>query len=292
MAFTILETFTDSNSGTRDDENKVTISATRQFNLASDTTATSLSARAALAIGEGVIEGAAHPEFPFYFCNGVSVNRISPIYFEATATYQSVPYNENENPGGDPTVESTKIRYGTSSEQLSIDSTVDVPSRRIQNAAKEPYLGIQATFSNLTITLQKKFSTFRPYEFYEYIDTVNDSTFMGFPAGTLKINSIEAQQVTLNERNYWDVTVQILARKPLADTTNDQAWYLRLAHEGFYYLNSGGDPVRARDDEQEPVTQPVLLAADGTRLGATADPVFKYFKIYESTNFASMNFGV
>jgi hypothetical protein len=81
MAFTILETFTDSNSGTRDDENKVTISATRQFNLASDTTATSLSARSALAIGEGVIEGAAHPEFPFYFCNSVSVNRISPIYF-------------------------------------------------------------------------------------------------------------------------------------------------------------------------------------------------------------------
>jgi len=292
MAFTILETFTDSNSGSRDDENKVTITATRQFNLASDTTATSLSARSALAIGEGVIEGASHPEFPFYFCNGVSINRISPIYFEATATYQSVPYREDENPGGDPTAERAKIRYGTSSEQLNIDSTVDDPPVRIQTEADEPYQGITATFSNLTITLQKKYSIFRPYEFYEFIDTVNDSTFLGFTAGTLKINNIEAQQVTLNEREYWDVTVQILARKPLADTTNEQAWYLRLCHEGFYYINTGGDIVRARDEEQEPVTQPILLNDTGGKLTAGSDPIFKYFKIYESTNFSDMNFGV
>ena len=291
MAFTIRETPTRGISGSRDSDNKITRQRVRSFTLDTDTQSdTEGDARSALVAQFGVFEGASYPGSIFFVCNSLSVDQVGPISYEAQASYATRPFTESENPEGDPTLERPRIRYSSAS--VEVETDVDVDGDPVATATGELYQGVTTTVSDIQITIQKNFGVFSPAAFRLFQDTTNNAAFLGFPAGTCLVKSIDAQEVEQDGFVFWDVSVTILQRRPIAeDVTDAEAWYKRLRHEG-YYCFSGGNKDRCRDELGEPVTQPAQLAADGTQIADTATPDFRRFQVYRESNFNSMNLGV
>jgi hypothetical protein len=298
MPFRILETHSRSVSGTRDNDNKITVGRERSFTLdASDASANELDARAALAIEQGVSEGASYPGSQFFVCKSVRVTQVGPISYEATASYETLPYDEEENPGGDPDLDRPTIKYSSISSEVETD--VDANGNPIATATGELYQGITRLVTDAAITITKKYSTFSPAAFYAYENKVNAGTFMGFPAGTVLVKKISPEEVRERERVYWNVSIELHVRQPLAsDTPAAKAWWSRLRNEGFYCFEDLGSPpvktkVRATDKNGEHVVSPVPLDENGYRLSSDDDPpTFLYFEHYPTLDFSQMNLGV
>ena len=313
MPFFILETPTRTSNGTRDNDNKVTYAATRRFTLdASDASLTQLDARAALAVTFGVFEGVGYPGNPTYICKSVNISQVGPISYDAEAGYETIPFNPDENPDGEPELETPKIFY--SSVQSELETDVDASGNPIQTATGELYQGMTRTVSDAQITIKRKYNSFSPYAFYAYENKVNADVFMSsFPAGVIRVMKIEPTPIIEATRSYWDVSIVLQARLPLAaGVTYERAWWTRVRHEGFYCFEEipqGTDPetyktkkVKARDANGELVSQPVPLSVTGHRLfkpetnppeiDDTQPPNYLFFEHYPPINFSLMNLGV
>lgn len=311
MPFTIFETPTRAISGSRDKDNKITIGRERNFTLdASDVSLTEFDAKAALAVERGVFEGASWPGDTAHVCSNVRITQVGPISYDANATYESLSFDE-DNPSGDPDLDRPNIIWSSVSTEVETD--VDANGTAITTATGEKYQGVTRLVTDAQVIIKKKYSSFSPYAFYAYENHVNNAVFLSFPAGVLLVKKISPEEIIEKERRYWEVSVEIMARLPLAsDVTYEKAWWTRLRHEGydcFFDYPLGTDPEtyekrkgRARDANGDPVSQPVPLDVDGYRLfkpgtdppevDDTQPPNFKYFEHYTPINFALMNLGV
>jgi len=160
MSFRIIETPTRQVSGTRGDDSKITQTLQRSFTLdADDAVSDQVDAKNELRLN-GVFEGASYPGSQFYFCTTVSVSQSGPISYEATASYSSIPYDENENPNADPTVERPEITYSSVTTQVETD--VDADGSPIATAAGELYTGVMMDVTDVVIIIKKRYSLFTP----------------------------------------------------------------------------------------------------------------------------------
>jgi len=290
MSFRIIETPTRQVSGTRGDDSKITQTLQRSFTLdADDAVSDQVDAKNELRLN-GVFEGASYPGSQFYFCTTVSVSQSGPISYEATASYSSIPYDENENPNADPTVERPEITYSSVTTQVETD--VDADGSPIATAAGELYTGVMMDVTDVVIIIKKRYSLFTPAAFGAFRNKVNDATFMGFPAGRLRVTDIVPQEVKQANSVYWDVTVQLTDRLPLTDdVTDEKAWWVRKRHEG-YYQKVSSSLTRCLDANGEPVSSPAPLSEAGVQISESDTPNFKYFELYPPVDFAGMNLGV
>jgi len=292
MSFRIIEAPARSQTGARDQENKITRGRVRTFTLdAFSAGSDDEDARLYLKSERGVFEGATWPGDSRFFCDSIGVSQTGPISYEITANYKTIPYTEEDNPNAQPGIEPTKISISTINSQVEIDT--DIEGDPLANSVGDAYQGLTKDVGDVVITLQKKYDVFRIEDFYQYINTVNDETFLGMEAGILRVTGITANQVIEAERRYWDVTVQLTARKPLAkDVEPELAWDLRIRCEGMNCIRDSKYQA-CIDEIGEPVTVPAPLdKTTGEQLSPT-DPVqFYRFQIYETSNFAGMNLGV
>lgn len=237
------------------------------------------------------VEKMRHPLFSGLYCNGVDVIRSGPLKFEVTADFNSPPFKEQNGEQQGPLAQPTQINFFSITSQEEIDE--DFNGQPIVTACGEPILGITRPISDVGIRLQKNFASFDPGSFYTYIDCVNSDTYIGFSPGVLRIASIGADEQFFtdedgNDLPYWSIQVEIHARKPYR-TTNAKAWWARYRHEGFY-VKSGNNVVRAVDDNKEPVSQPVQLAVNGTKLADQTQATWVERQIFATVSFASMGF--
>jgi hypothetical protein len=232
-----------------------------------------------------------HPLFGGLYCNGVDVSRRGPVHFEVTADFTSPQYKEANGEQQGPLAQPTQVSFFTITSEEEIDE--DFSGYPIVTACGEPVMGITRPISDLGVRLQKNFASFDPASFYTFIDCVNSDTFIGFSPGVLRIASISADEQFFTDSNgnsipFWSVQVEIHARKPYR-TTAAKSWWKRYRHEGFY-IKSGNKIVRATDDNKEPVSQPVQLAANGTKLSDQTQSTWVERQVFAPVNFASMGF--
>jgi len=296
MAFRIYDPPARTVSGTKGDDSKITQALQRSFTLDTNDPANDTQVDAKLALRSyGVWEGASYPGSQFYVCNNVTVNQVGPISFDATASYSSIPYDEDENPDGNPTFERPEISYSSVTNQVETD--VDADGNPIATVTGELYTGVMMDVTDAIIIIKKRYAIFSPASFSEYRNKVNDDTFMGFPAGRLRVTDIIPQEVKQASNVYWDVTVQLTDRRPLAaGVTDAQAWWVRKRHEGFYTKALGAsltiDTKRCRDFEGEPMSTPAPLSVLGFQIAEDATPNFRLFELYPPVDFSGMNLGV
>jgi hypothetical protein len=293
MSFRIIETPTRTVSGSKGEDSKITQSLQRGFTLDTDDAGDNqVDAKNALRSFEGVFEGASYPGSQFFYCSNVAVNQVGPISYEATANYASIPYDEDENPEGDPTLERPEISYSSVTTQVETD--VDVDGDPIANAAGELYTGVMMDVTDAVIIIKKRYAFFSPAAFSVYRNKVNDNTFMGYPAGRLRVTNLIPQEVRQANKIFWEVTVELTDRQPLTDdVTDDKAWWIRKRNEGFYQLIAPANKrQRCLDENNEPVTAPAPLSAAGVQIDDDATPNFLYFEIYKPIDFSEMNLGV
>ena len=232
--------------------------------------------------------GNAHPDSIYYRCKRRDTRRVSPILFEVTATYETPQFDPGTS-GTDspnPLTVPPLITYSTVTTEEPID--IDINGAALATANGESYTGITRAISDLQVTIVRNYAAFTGSAFYLYIDSVNSDSFLGFPPGTAKVNTIEAREIIQDDWRYWEVSVSIQFRKPYL-VAPAEAWYKRVRHEGFMIKKSGvSKPVRGVDGEGNPIVQPVLLASDGTELPANGTPHYQTFKVYESRAFSGM----
>lgn len=267
-----------------DDEGFLTGSVVRTFDVSASSVANVMEVRAFAALPR---ENDAHPESMVLRCTNVQITRESPIYFNAVATYES-PKRRTGEEDQPPYELAAEIRFSTASSDEAIDEDIDGNPIAIPNT-REAIEGLTKPISDLVVTITKNFAAFDPSTFYQYIDTVNTDTFLGFPPGSAKVSGIEASLQVKDNFPYWAVTVTVTFRKPYR-TTAAKAWWKRVKCQGFYYYDSAKDPtyVRCPDGDKGYATTPQLLADDGTILPDGDDAVWLEFEIFETSNFASM----
>jgi hypothetical protein len=223
------------------------------------------------------------------------------LHFEVAVSYESPPYKEPDENGQEqgPLAQPTQINYFSITSEEAIED--DITGKPIVTKNGEPIEGLTRPISDLGIRLQKNFASFDPATFYLYSDCVNSDTFLGFPPGTLRIASIQADEQFYtdeegNEIIYFSIQVEIHARKPY-QVPAAKSWYKRVRHEGYYIKesNSSNKSVRALDNEGMPVSKPVLLDDEcfqlpmpANALTVTAD--YLLFEVFEQISFASMGF--
>lgn len=306
MAFTdIRETTSNSFKITRDDKQRLMVDVTRTFDLLSDSPATDDVYRASLALqnqgvtdtGEKIFSGVSHPLNDFFLVEDISIERKTPIIYEAKVSYKSPKYRDSNGSGDpvDPTLQPPDVKYSTVTTEEAIDEDID--GNAIATETGELYQGVTKSVSDLVVTIGKNYSIFNPVSFYDYFDSVNSDTFLGFPPGVAKVMNIAADPVIESDSLYWKVTVQIQFRKPGPNTTTARAWWTRLKHEGYYRFTeevTEKPGVPCVDINGDNSTQPMPLDNNGFQIkkGNIGPERWREFEIYESVAFSGMNLGV
>jgi hypothetical protein len=224
----------------------------------------------------------------FLWVTNVQVSRESPIYYRVAVSYKSFSVDPSD-PTSNPLLAPAKVKWKTVKTEGEIDE--DVNGNPIVTTAGEPVRGITRPFSDIAAVITQAFSAFNPFTFYLYIDYVNSDFFLGFPPGTAKVETVDAdpQQIEVggSPLEYYNVTVEVIFRRPLR-TTPDKAWFNRRVEKGNYVKNDGGDLVPAMiQGEQAP--GPVFLDANGKQTNSDS-AIWSEDEIFGRAAFSGMGF--
>lgn len=234
-----------------------------------------------------------HPNNAALTVRGISVKRVSPIYWEITVNYQTKPISPGDGEETDPIDLEVKINWRTQTTDEEID--VDFNGASIQTVALEPITGVTRKFGDIVGTFKKNFLSFNPKTIRGYLHTTNADVWPpaphgSFPVGEAFIEDITADPAIQDEVPYFEVTMVVVFREPF-QTTSAQAWYERVRHQGFKVFNpSTSEQEPGTDGLGENTTTPVLLDVDGTQLPPGNQVNWLFFQKYGTTTFSSIGF--
>jgi hypothetical protein len=210
-----------------------------------------------------------YPGTSFVICRKLTPVRMSPILVMMTAEYSGEigPGDINSSPIDNEVI----ITWRNATVDEAIDQDFD--GNPIVTVNGEPIEGVSERVSDQIATIERNFLGINLAAVSAYLRSSNSDTFLGFPAGTCRLMEYSATNVIQNGvAGFWKVTATMQFREPY-NTTPDKAWYKRLRHEGYLVRDTpGGKPHIAWDElTKSPVTKPILLAEDGTRLPIPSD---------------------
>lgn len=230
-------------------------------------------------------------------CWRVTVNYAYPT-LDVNAPSSPPPPSDAENGSGGSTgggsgnnpptpIPNLRRSKGTFYRQKAWDK--DLANALIANAAGDPFLPpLTSEQPLLELTFVRSQSTFDVAWSDDFEGSVNDAqysllfsgTLIVCAAKTLKCLKITADEVpaTENTPSYWTVTI-VVQRDP-------QGWQPQPLNRGFRQLVGGVLDVIRDKKSGMPVTEPALLAANGTRLADGGVPTYVGpFKLHPERNF-------
>ena len=234
----------------------------------------------------GIDIGSGHPEEALLTCSNISYkhNEGSKIWL-VTCTY-STRQADPDDSESDPTTPDARKSWSTVKEEEILEN--DENGDAVVNAANQPFVEppvtrtrsrIRWTFTRHESTTDAAFDTVME----TYVDTVNSTTFIGKTAGTVYCEDITAERVYKNGTEYKLATYVFLHDPDGFDATPMNAGYLEL--------NDAGDLVKIMDSNEEPVTSPYPLDADGKKIphaDLPGDINFLTFVRYPSANHTAL----
>jgi hypothetical protein len=262
---------------------KGTSDVTRVFNLVpSFSNATTVDALAAAGLP---LRNSAHPQNPALRARRFNASQIGPQYFQVTVGYEALTTDPND-PAQSPLAQPAVISFSSVTQEVEIDEDRD--GNPIQTINGEPLVGVTRPFTDLVITVSRNLPTFNPVSISTYMNKVNSATWYGFPAGTVRIMDIQAQNQFSEDFEYWAVTVSFQVRRGYGQILDAEAWDHRCAHQG-YIVKSGGNKIHALTSDNLPVAQPVMISrTTGAQL---PDGVGAYinFPVMDEIDFNQLN---
>lgn len=221
---------------------------------------------------------------PFITVKDVDFNREGIGYW--TATIKSSGELGSDDPSSSPIDNTPTIKVATVESEAEVSEDAD--GKPIVTVNDEAIFGVKKKIYDLSFSITRNFLGVSDTIASEYLDSVNSDVFLGFSPGQVKLTDYNYDIVFSGDITYYKVTGNFLARKPY-NTTAEKAWYFRTRHEGFYE-KEGSKIIHAVDDNQEKVTKPVLLAADGTREIDSDNAHFLEFKLYDTRPYNALGF--
>jgi hypothetical protein len=221
-------------------------------------------------LGARVVSREAKQEGEGYFVWMVTVKYSSKWYDAAKA---------DENPLLRPAVNSW------SSKDFQVPFTEDLDGDAVVNASKESFdPPIMKDVGRLVLTVEKNVAIVSPTQILEYLHSVNDSDFRGFPAGQAKLMRASFAEQYEGEQVYDKLRLEF--------EFNEDGWEnISVLNQGYMELDPN-DLTKFRmitDRSGNPVSRPRLLDEEGDQLDlATQDPVFLSFRAYPRKDFSQL----
>lgn len=196
--------------------------------------------------------------------------------------YESVDEDgEQEKPEqDDPT---TWKQISISSSQITIPATIgkevdeDNP-QPIHNSAFDPVDGLEEETALAAMKYTNNFAVNPDLpKFYDWLNTTNDSPFLGAAKNTLRMTGFSADFDDATQ--VWKVSVEL--------SYNPRQWRIGFFDVGFNEI-AGGKKQAILDQRGNPVSQPVPLDDTGAAKGIGYPPDIKYIYPYEEKNFANL----
>jgi hypothetical protein len=279
--YDVKESFEQSlNKSTDDSGRNGNASVTRTFTVATLANARPVSISNAPGIP---LLGEAHPESFFLRCRSHSVETISPIFHRVTCTY--IAKESTGDNTDNPLLIPAEVEFFDISSEEETDE--DITGKAIATVNGEPISGITMPLTDIGWRVTRNLPSFNAFGIGFYTNKTNSAPFLGWPAGTVRISGIRANNVFTEDFEYWRASVEFHGRVALR-TTNAKAWYKRVRHEGFMVLEDG-KLIRAHDGEGAPLSNPVLLKADGTLEQNPSNADWLEFQVMNSVDFNNMN---
>lgn len=267
---------------------------TRKFTVVVDNTGGAVRAPQVLAHGDVPKRGDPHPWNFWFRCRGVSASKVSPTYYEVTATY-TAETTESDS-GTSPIDQPAEIEFNTITSEEEVDE--DISGNPINNTNGEPIAGVKIPVGDLSATISKNLISFNPIAIYQFTNTVNAGNFMGFPRGVVRLASLRARIQYSEEVTYWTVTANFHFRYPVR-TTAERSWWKRIRNEGYLvklidpFTGVLGDKLyHATDADGDKVTKPVMIDADGKQIEDASLAHWLEFQVFRYTDFNQLNLGV
>lgn len=193
--------------------------------------------------------------------------------------------DRDEDPLARPT------QYRVESETFTVLVDEDKDNAPIVNAAGKKFdEPIEEESTRLVLVAQRNLSSLDQIiaQMVTYQGRVNSATYRGEAARRWLCRSIVASDIQeQNSVQFYSVTYRLALRE------NGLKWNKRILNQGFaHYDQPASDPNRkvidATDDHQQKVSEPILLAADGTRLADGVVGNFLEFEIRPEANFQNL----
>jgi hypothetical protein len=184
--------------------------------------------------------------------------------------------NKFDNPLSEP------ARWRGGSVKLTEEAQKDKDGNAILNAANQRFRGpeVQTVVTHPTAELEVNCAWINIPWLGQYVEAVNDATWWGCAARTLKCTDF-----TWERALYGTCTYFFIAR--FSFEYKAETWDVSLLNEGDMVLIPGTAPPqfrRARDDTEELVR--VLLDNAGNKLAAGAAPIYKTFRVKKEKDFS------
>ena len=231
-----------------------------------------------------------HPQVPALRARRFNVTQSAPRMFKVTVGYEA-PTADPNDPAMSPLAQPASITVRGLTQQVEVDYAVD--GRAIATINGEPIRGVTRPFTDLVITVRRNLPTFNFESISTYTNKTNSSPFLGFPAGTMRIADIQAQDVFADDFIYWDVSIEFQVRRGFGPVTDERAWWYRAPHVGYWVKDDDtGVLVQAMNAGQK-VSQPVFIILEGADAGfRELDPTvghFIEFQVLETIDFNQLN---
>lgn len=196
------------------------------------------------------------------------------------------PYDANQFPE-DPTTWKTIVQFSGQKYERPISQDED--GTWILNSAGQPFgdpPGVDDTRPLLTFTRNELVSTYDDDLAATYRDTINNATWNGYDAYTVKCDSIttsDPQFDAIAQVYYYTVTYTFAINKR-------ETWRLQVLDQGFEKLDSGvWKPILKNG---QPPSEPALLDGSGGELAVGGTPVFLTFKGYKEVDFSPLSLDI
>ncbi len=178
--------------------------------------------------------------------------------------------------------------------ELSIDANNDgfftgaEIGRTVLNTATDPFdPPIEIDDAKTTIRIVRNEAVFTAAYHKDWNNTVNDAAFRGFATGTLKL-ALASQNQWERGVEYFKVTYTLQEHGGRDESGNPLKWNPHVLNRGFRYRVSGAGALIRALDGGSPVSQPVLLAANGDKLAVAGTPIYLDFVAYKPKDFGDL----
>lgn len=230
-----------------------------------------------------------HPQSLISRARSIRVRKTAPRLFTANVSYEASVIDPAD-PAVSPLFAPPVISARSTTQEVEID--FDVNGRPIATVNGEPIRGVMRTIPDVTITVKRNLARFDFGIIATYTSTVNSSTYLDCPPGTLRIADIQANPVSSEDFSYFEVMFEFQCRRGRGPVTDERAWWYRAPHVGFWVKDEDTEQLVLAKNAGQKVSQPVFIIAEGDNAGfRESDPTvghFVEFQIFENKNFLEL----
>lgn len=235
------------------------------------------------------------------FLNSIDAREIADdgMSWDVTLAYAQI--SPKDQAGGDgeganagafilsPFAVKPSVQWGSETEEIA--RTHDRAGQPILNTAGDPFdPPLSAPVSNPVATIVRNLRSYDGAWVGSYKDHVNQSVWMGYPAGTVLCKDITGESVYDTDWGwYWRVTYQFAFRPIWVEGGKIilPGWATQVLNAGMRQLKSG--EVKQILVEGAPTSTPIPLKENGEAATPTDDPHYLTFDVYPEADFDDLD---